>query len=205
MFVRDSHRLVRILILILVPAIGIAAQSTPELSVNGVKLGDRDSARTLLANSAPTTDEQGRPAYFFYNDFGDKVWRLTVKSFEDRFNVVEMEVFQTGKNYDKPHFYLRKVDTFKTESNIFVGKRVSATASILGEGLATDTRIGPKDLIKKLGDPTSKTADGDRETLVYEINGLVMADEKGEKLKRDYRATYVFVKKRLWRFVLSIS
>lgn len=194
----------RILIAMLSFAFAASAQ-TAEISVNGVKLGDRDSAKALLADSAPTTDDKGRPAYFFYNDFGDKVWRLTVGSFEDRFNVVEMEVYQTGKNYDKPHFYLRKVDTFKTESNIFVGKRVSAAAAILGEGLATDTRIGPKDIVRKLGDPTSRTTDGDREILVYEIKSLEIIDEKGGKLKRDYQATYVFVKKKLWRFTLSIA
>lgn len=205
MFTSYFSQSVRVLFAAALLAIGAAAQTAPEMSINGVRLGDRVSAKPLLEKFAVTTDENGRFAYFFYNDFGDKVWRLTVASFEDRFNVVEMEVFQIGKKYDKPHFYLRKVDNFKTESKIFVGKRESVAATILGEGLATDMRIGPKDLVKKLGDPTSRTAEGDREIFVYEIKGLETIDEKGEKLKRDYRATYVFANKKLRSFELSIS
>jgi hypothetical protein len=183
----------------------LLAQTTPEISVNGVKLGDRASAKALLENFALAADGSGGFAYFFYNDFGDKVWKLTAASFEDRFMIVEIEVFLAPKSYGKPHFYLKDVDQFVTESKIFVGKKVSATAAFLGEGLATDMRIGPKDLTRKKGEPTKREADGNKETFVYSVKGLEIADEKGAMLKFDYTGRYEFNDKRLKRFVISIK
>jgi hypothetical protein len=193
------------LALVFVLSISASAQLTPEMSINSVKLGDRVSGKAFLEPYSPTTDEKGNFAYFFYNDFGDKVWRLSVASFEDRFMIVEMEVFIAGKSYTKPHFTLKKVDHFITESGIFVGKKESLSAALLGDGIASDTRIGPKDLIKKKGEPTSRTKDGERETFTYSIDGVEITDAAGAVKKVKYSATYDFRDGRLRRFVIGIA
>ena len=47
------------------------SNATPEMSVVGVKLGDRESAKTyLLPGHLPRIDEEGRASYFFYNVCG---------------------------------------------------------------------------------------------------------------------------------------
>ncbi len=199
------NHILRFLAVFVVFAIPAVAQSTPEMSINNVKLGDRVSGKAFLEPYSPTTDEKGNFAYFFYNDFGDKVWRLSVASFEDRFMVVEMEVFIAGKSYTKPHFTLKNVDHFITESGIFVGKKESLSAALLGAGIASDTRIGPKDLIKKKGEPASRSKDGDRETLTYSIGGIEIADAAGVLKKVPYNASYEFRDGRLRRFVIGIS
>ncbi len=194
-----------LLSIIVLSASVFAQSSVPEISVNGVKLGDRATGRAFLTTYLPTTDDQGRAAYFFYNDLANQIWKLTAASFDDPFMIVEMEVFTVGRSYQKPHNQLRKVGHFVTESKIFVGKKESITSALLGEGLASDMRFGPKDLIKRKGEPTSRAAEGDRDVLTYASAGLELTDENGAKEQFDYSARYEFKEKRLKRFVLKIS
>lgn len=192
------------LLSLIVFSVSALAQSTPEMSVNGIKLGDRTSARSFLTTYLPTTDDQGRASYFFYNDLANQIWKLTAASFDDPFMIVELEVFTVGASYQKPHNQLQKVGSFVTESKIFVGKKGSVASAILGDALASDTRVGPKSLVKKKGEPTRRAAEGERNVMIYEVPNIEIADEKGEKSRYDYTGRYEFRDNRLKRFVLSI-
>ncbi|MBK7704515.1 MAG: hypothetical protein IPJ30_01760 [Acidobacteria bacterium] len=184
----------------------VFGQSTPEMSINDVKLGDRASARAFLTTYLPTTDEQGRTAYYFYNDLGKSVLKLTAASFDDPFMIVEIEVFTVGTSYQKAHNYLEKVGHFVTESKIFVGFKPSVAAAIIGvPNLARDSRVGPKDLIKKKGEPTKRATENERDVYIYEIADVEITDEKGVKSKFDYTGRYEFRDKKLKRFVLAVS
>lgn len=179
--------------------------AAPEISVNGVKLADRDSGKAFLTTYLPTTDEQGRSAYYFYNELGNQVWKLTAASFDDPFMIVEMEVYTVGTSYTKAHNYLQKTGYFVSESKIHVGKKETVTSALLGEGLASDMRTGPKDIIKKKGEPTKRLTDNGRDVFVYEISDAEFTNEKGEKVRYDYTGRYEFKDKRLKRFVFSIK
>lgn len=188
-------------------AYAVSAQQpgVPEISINGVKLADRESGKAFLTTYLPTTDEQGRSAYYFYNDLGNQVWKVTAASFDDPFMIVEMEVYTVGTSYTKAHNYLQKTGYFVSESKIHVGKKETVTSALLGEGLASDMRTGPKDIVKKKGEPTKRLTENGRDVFVYEIPGAEFTNEKGEKVKYDYTGRYEFKDKRLKRFVFSIK
>jgi hypothetical protein len=206
MFGKFSFAAVFVLFFALSATVPSSAQTSADLSINGVKMGDRESARAFLTTFLPTTDDQGRTAYFFYNDLGTSVLKLTAASFDDPFMIVEIEVFTVGKSYSKAHFYLQKTKHFVTESNIFVGYKPSLTATLIGiPNLARESRIGPKDLVKKKGEPKTWATEGEREILSYESADLELPNEKGERVKFVYSARYEFRDKKLKRFVLSID
>lgn len=181
-------------------------KSTPELSVNNIKLGDRDSGKAFLTPYLPTTDENGRAAYYFYNYLGTQVMKLTAASFEDPYFLTEIEVFIVGKSYQKPHNYLEKTNFFVTESKIFIGYRQSVASMIIGiPNVSRNDRIGPKDLVKKKGEPTSTGKEGERDVITYNLPNIEIKDEKGASKKYDYSARYEFRDKKLKRFVLKIN
>jgi hypothetical protein len=180
-------------------------KSAPELSVNNIKLGDRESGKAFLTPYLPTTDENGRPAYYFYNNLGTQVLKLTAASFEDLYFLTEIEVFIVGKSYQKAHNYLEKTNFFVTESKIFIGYRQSTTSMIIGiPNVSRNNRVGPKDLVKKKGEPTSNTKEGEREIITYNLPNIEIKDEGASK-KYDYFARYEFVNKKLQRFILRIK
>lgn len=180
-------------------------KSSPELSVNNIKLGDRESGKAFLTPYLPTTDENGRPAYFFYNNLGTQVMKLTAASFEDPYFLTEIEVFIVGKSYDKAHNYLEKINFFVTESKIFIGYRQSVKSMIIGiPNVGRNDRIGPKDLVKKKGEPTESIKDGEKEIITYNLPNIEINDEGANK-KYDYSARYEFRDKKLKRFVLKIN
>lgn len=180
----------------------------PELSVAGVKLGNRASAKAFLAGFVPTTGEDERPNFYFFNKFGTQVMKLTGASFDDPYFITEIEVFAVGKSYQKGHLLAEKIGYFMTENEIFVGYRQSMTASLIGiPNLARGSLIGPKDVVKKKGAPSERAKNGDRETVIYSLPNIELPDEKAENKTKQfgYYARYEFNKNKLKRFVLRID
>jgi hypothetical protein len=210
-YYRLALSLVMIALLQLPAAFNAQAQekpAEPEFSVAGVKLGHRASAKAFLIQYLPTTGEDGRPAYYFYNKFGSQVMKLTAASFEDPYFITEIEVFSVGKSYQKGHHWAEKIGYFMTEKDIFIGYRQSMTAAMIGiPNLARGSRIGPKDVVKKKGMPTERVKDGERETVTYSLSNVEIADEDAaNKTNRyDYYARYEFNENKLKRFTLKIS
>jgi hypothetical protein len=183
------------------------AQSiSPDLTVAGVKLGERASAKTFLEGFQPRIGQDGRPEYYFFNKMADQVLKLTGASFEDRFLITEIEVYKVGKSYRQGHFQSEKIGFFKTEKDIFVGYKQSTASAISGiPNVDGKDRTGPKTVVKKIGEPTDRKTDGERETLIYDLPSLELADETGKTSKYKYSAQYEFNENKLKRFILKIS
>lgn len=180
----------------------------PQLSVAGVKLGDRETAKTFLGNFQPRVAEDGRPTYYFYNSGGTQVIKLTGASFDDRFFIVEIEVYRVGKSYQSPHFVAEKFQYFMTEEKIFVGYKESKASLITGiPNVDGKDEVGPQAIIKKIGEPTERVKNEEVETFVYNVPDLELTSEDPEKKtsKFDYTARYEFSKNKLRRFILKIS
>jgi len=178
----------------------------PEITVAGVKLGDRASAKAFLDGFQARVAEDGRPMYFFYNKMATQVIKLTGASFEDRFFITEIEVYKVNKSYTAIHFQAEKIAYFKTEKDIFIGYKQSTASMITGiPNIDGKDMTGPKTVAKKLGEPTERLSEGDRETLLYKLPELELADETGKRAKFSYAAQYEFNENKLKRFVLKIS
>lgn len=179
---------------------------SPDLSVAGVRLGDRRTAKAFLEGSQPRIGEDSRPTYYFFNKSATQVIKLTGASFEDRFFITEIEVYKVGKSYTAPHFQAEKIGYFKTESGIFVGYRQSTASALIGiPNVDGKDRTGPKTVAKKLGEPTERLAEGERETLIYKLPEIELADETGKTAKFAYTARYEFSDDKLKRIILKIS
>ena len=176
------------------------AKALPELSVAGVKLGDREKAKAFLAEYQPRRGDDGRPNYLFYNKFGTQVMRLAAASYDDPYFIMEIEVFAVGKSYQTKNFVADKIGFFETESKIFIGEQQSASSLIFGVA----NRIGAKDLVKKKGAPTEQIKTDDRETITYNLSGIELSGESKTN-RYDYSARYEFYKNRLKKFTLKIS
>lgn len=178
----------------------------PDLSVAGVRLGNRATAKAFLEGFQPRIGEDSRPTYYFYNRSATQVMKLTGASFDDRFLIVEIEVYKVGKSYTAGHFQADKIGFFKTESDIFVGYKQSMASAITGiPNVDGKDRTGPNTVAKKIGEPTNRLTEGARETLVYEIPEIEIADETGKAAKFAYAARYEFSDDKLKRFVLKIT
>ncbi len=178
----------------------------PDLSVAGVRLGNRATAKAFLEGFQPRIGEDSRPTYYFYNRSATQVMKLTGASFDDRFFIVEIEVYKVGKSYTAPHFQADKIGFFKTESDIFVGYKQSTASAITGiPNVDGKDRTGAKTVAKKLGEPTRRAIEDERETLFYEIPAIEITDETGKAAKFAYAAQYEFNEDKLKRFVLKIS
>jgi hypothetical protein len=180
----------------------------PELTVAGVILGNRPSAKTFLTGYSPRQTEDKRVAYFFYNKYGTQVMKLVAASAEDPFYITEIEVFAVGRSYQTQHNVQEKIGFFETESKIFIGYQQSVASMIIGlPGVTRNDQIGPKDVIKKKGAPTEQTKTGDDETIIYNLPGIDLPDEKdlSKTVRYDYEARYEFSKNKLKKFNLKIS
>ena len=193
-----------------VAAVRIDAQArvfTPDMSVAGVKLGDRVSAKAFLNGYQARTGESGKPEYLFYNAHGTTVMKLTAASIEEPYFVTEIEVFAVGESYKNRHFYLEKVGHFVSESGVFIGFRQSgggmAIALITGiPNLSRDNMIGPKDLVNKKGEPTTRNKVEEKETFDYKLDTIDIAGENAAKY--GYAAQYYFSKNKLKRFSMKL-
>jgi hypothetical protein len=204
-------RLVLCAAMIAVLGFSVLAQeknNLPELSVSKIKLGDRASAKVFLERYSARRQDDGRPAYFFYNKFGTQVMKLTAASTEDPFFIMEIEVFAVDKSYQTQHYVAEKIGFFQTEKKIFIGYQQSAASMIIGlPGVTRNDIIGPKDVIKKKGAPTERVKTGDDETVTYNLASVELPDENdANKMTRfSYFARYEFHKSNLTKFTLKIS
>ena len=180
-------------------------RSAPEMSVAGLKLGDRESGKSFLELYQPRTDEDGLPKYYFYNGQGTTVMKVTAASVEDPYFVTEIEVFGVGESYQKRHYFLKKMPHFVTESGIFIGFRQSgkglALALIVGvPNVGRSNIIGPKDVIKRKGEPDDQTVNEKERIFNY---GGQSVEIGGVSYK--YSALYRFYERELRRFILKIE
>ncbi len=208
-------RSVAIFTFLIIAATGILGQSRektpgPDVSVAGVRLGDRDSAKKFLDGYQYRTDG-GVPTYYFYNSHVTTVLKLTGASFEDPYFINEIEVYKVGQEYQAKHFVLEKMGHFLTESGIHVGFRQSgadiAFSLTVGiPGVVGDSITHAKYVIKKVGEPTSRAKVGEEETLDYRVDNFALptGDEAGRGQKYTYTAQYRFYKNKLNRFTMKI-
>lgn len=190
-------------------ALGQTKAFQPDFSVAGVKLGDRESAKALLAGYSARRGDDDRPEYYFYNAQATSVLKLVAASYDDPYFITEAEVFAVGQSYQKKHYQLEKMGHYVTESGIFVGFRQSgkgmAIALIVGvPNLARDNMLGPKDIVKKKGEPMKRTEEPeDREVFDYTLDEVAVPADAGKKYS--YAAKYSFRDKKLKRFSMKIE
>ena len=184
-----------------------AQTKNPEMSVAGIKLGDRASAKAFLADYTPRQldGDDKRPAFFFYNKFGTQVLKLVGASQDDPYFITEIEVFSVGKSYQTKHYVAQKIGFFETENKIFIGYQQSVASMLIGlPGVSRNDMVGPKDVIKKKGEPTEHNKTGDDETVIYNLPDIQIAD--GDKTNRfQYTANYEFHKNKLKKFSFKIA
>lgn len=174
------------------------AQNKPDLSVAGVKLGDRVSAKAFLEGYSSRFDDAGRPVFLFFNKPGTEVLKFVSASAEDVYFITEIEIFSVGESYQNRLYIAEKFDSFETENGIFLGLRQSATSLIFG----LPNKIGPKDLVKKKGEPKARTKKEKRDVLAYSLNDIELVNETD---KFNYSASYEFYKSTLKKITLKIS
>jgi hypothetical protein len=181
------------------------SKSTPEMSVVGVKLGDRESAKKyLLPGHIPRVDEEGRVSYFFYNEWGTQVMRLTVASVDDPYFVTEIEVMAVGKSYQKRHYQDNENGLMMTENGIFIGFRQTAMNFIIGiRNAGKANTISPDEVVKIKGAPKTREKVGEKgEVITYSLPDVTLTDDD---LKANYEARYEFSKNKLSKFSLKIK
>ncbi len=181
------------------------SESTPEMSVVGVKLGDRESAKKyLLPGHLPRIDEEGRASYFFYNEWGTQVMRLTVVSVDDPYFVTEIEVMAVGESYRKKHYQDKENGLMMTENGIFIGFRQTAMNFIIGvRNAGKANTIGPGEVVKIKGEPETREKVGEKgEVFTYSISDVTLTDVD---LKANYEARYEFAKNKLSKFSIKIA
>ena len=181
------------------------SENTPELSVAGIELGNRESAKKFLTDGySPRPEEDGRASFYFYNEWGTQVMRLTADSMDDPYYLTEIEVFGVGESYTNTHYVAKDTGIFATENGIFIGYRQSVASIIIGiPNVGRKNRIGPKDVIGIKGEPLErKKTEENREVVTYEFSDVKLP---GENVTADYAARYEFYKKRLRRFSIKIN
>ena len=180
------------------------SKNAPEMSVAGIELGSRESAKAFLKSGyQPRVGKDGRPTYYFYNKWGSQVMKLTAASFDDPYFLTEIEVFSVGEKYQERHFQAEEVKYFETENKIFIGFKQSTMYFIAGvKNKGSNNEITPKAVVEIKGEP-SKRADTDknREVLSYNIAEVKVP---GAKMEADYQADYEFYKNKLKRFSIKL-
>jgi hypothetical protein len=181
------------------------AQSEPELSVSGLRLGDEESAKTVLQNYSPRYDNDlNQPKYFFYNGYGNQVMCATAHSKEHPFLVVAIEVFAVGESYQKKHFQMKETKSFMSESGFFIGARPSAASLIF----AIPNVTGPKEIMKRKGQPKADEKSDKVRTLRYQTDAVKELETQDSKLKDinfgAYEAEFRFYKNKLSRFSIAV-
>ena len=108
------------------------------------------------------------------------------------------------KNIRKDISKLKKLNTFSTESGIFIGFKQSAMYFIAGvKNAGSKNEIRVKDVIDMKGEPDNRTTKEDkREVIVYNIPGVQLPDNN---LKADYQASYEFHKNSLRKFTVKLN
>ena len=185
------------LALIVVLGFSALAQKKNDLSVAGVKLGDRASAKAFLEGYSSRRDEQNRPVYMFFSKGGWEVLKLVATSEKDEYFITEIEMFTVGEGYQNRLYIAEKFDSFETENGIFLGLRQSATSLLFG----VPNRIDKKDLIKQNGEPKAVEKKEKRDVLRYESSNFEIANETN---KFNYSASYEFYKNTLKKITLKI-
>lgn len=188
------------------PVYAQKSESTPEISVAGIELGNREKAKAFLANHSPRIGDDGRPAYYFYNKFGTQVMKITAISNQDPYFITELEVFAVGTDYQNKHFIADKIGFFATESGIFIGYRQSTASMIIGiPNVSREDRIGPKDLVRKKGSPRDRVKTGERETITYNFEKIILSPSNSEtNVSAEYKSRFEFVNNKLKRFSLKV-
>lgn len=180
-------------------------KSKPDFSVIGIELGSREKAKAFLSQGySPRKGEDGRPTYYFYNEWGSQVMKLTGTSFDDPYFITEIEVYAVGQNYRERHYQAEKIKFFETENDIFIGFKQSAMYFIAAvKNVGSRNTIGPKDVVEILGEPGERTkTDAKHETITYKLSNVKLPDEN---LNVNYQASYEFYKKELNRFKIKIE
>lgn len=176
----------------------VSAQKKSDLSIAGVKLGDRVSAKAFLEEYSWNLNEKGRPVFSFYNKSRTEVLKFVAESEADLYFIVEMELFAVNEKYRGLHYRLEKIDSFETENGLFVDLRQSATSLIFG----VPNRIDKKDLISQKGTPNAEIKKNKRDVLSYEFKDFEISESE---YKFNYSASYEFYKNTLKRISLKIS
>lgn len=185
--------------------LGQSKNSEPELIVAGIKLGDRASAKKFLGNYSAGTGDDGEPQYSFWNKFGNQVMQLHALSFDDPYFITKIEVFYAPASYMGRHYVLKDQGYFVTENDIFIGYRQSVASMIVGiPNVGRNDRIGPNDIVRKKGEPTSRTKEDKKEFLTYDL-GKIDIEIEGKKETVNYLARYETNKNKLRRFSFEIS
>ena len=180
-------------------------QTEPELCVSDICLGENEqAAKAILQSYSPRYDNEfHQPKYFFYNEYGNQVMAVTGYSQERPFLIVGLEVFAVDDSYQKKHYQMDKT-AFMTESGFFIGLRPSATSMIFGIPNTT----GPKEVIKKKGQPVADEKPEKLRILRYKLNevGKLETEAKADKVNfGSYTAEYRFYKNNLRHFILTMN
>lgn len=177
----------------------------PELSVADIRLGDRESAKKFLGQYSPGTGDEGQPQYSFWNKFGNQVMRVSALSFDDPYFITRIEVFYAPQSYMGRHYVLKDQGFFVTENGIFIGYRQSVVSMIAGiPNVGREDRIGPNDIVRKKGEPISRTKEDKKEILTYTYTEMDLKIN-GKIEKVNYTAQYETNKNKLRKFILEIS
>lgn len=194
--------------LIILAGISVRAQMTqPELCVADFCLAENEeTAKTKLQGFSPRYDnERQQPKYFFYNEYGNQVMAITTQSKERPFLIVGIEVFAVDETYQKKHFQMKHTAAFTSESGFFIGLRPSTTSMIFGVPNAT----GPKEVIKKKGQPVSDEKPDKVRILRYKLSEVKKLEAQESNSNRvnfgSYTAEYRFHKNNLRRLILSVE
>lgn len=179
----------------------------PELCVAGFCLAENEEAvKTKLQSFSPRYDnERQQPKYFFYNEYGNQVMAITAQSKERPFLIVGIEVFAVDETYQKKHFQMKDTAAFTSESGFFIGLRPSTTSMIFGVPNAT----GPKEVIKKKGQPVSDEKPDKVRILRYKLGEVKKLEAQEANSNRvnfgAYTAEYRFHKNNLRRLILAVE
>ena len=153
-------------------------KSEPELSVAGVRLGDRASAKKFLETYSAGTGDEGQPEYSFWNKFGNQVMKVSAVSFDDPYFITRIEVFYAPQSYMGRHYVLKDQGFFVTENGIFIGYRRSVATMLAGiPNVGREDRIGPKDIVKKKGEPTNRTTEDKKEIIIYDLGKISLNND----------------------------
>jgi len=183
------------------------ARPEPELCVAGFCLGaDEETVKASLRDYSPRYDnERQQPKFFFYNEYGTQVMSVTGYSRERPYLIVGIEMFAVDESYQTKHFQMKNTAAFTSESGFFIGLRPSAASMMFGVPNTT----GPKDIIKKKGQPDTDEKPAKIRILRYkigEVKKLETREAKPDKINfGSYTAEYRFYKNNLRRLIIAVD
>lgn len=183
------------------------APAAPELCVAGFCLGAGEEAvKAKLQGFSPRYDNERRqPKYFFYNEYGNQVLAVTALSKERPFLIVGVEVFAVDESYQTKHYQMKDTAAFTTESGFFIGLRPSTGSMIFG----VPNSSGPKEIIKKKGQPDSDEKPEKFRILRYKLAAVEELETPDAKAKNiafgAYTAEYRFYKNSLRHLIIAVD